>query len=148
MTDSAAITRLAPTAVQVQSSLRPMGKLVLTDPERRAVTAMTTGDAGHLVGHVEERAAMLATGDPDVRRRCLAKAAAVQEALAQQLSALLAASVARRDDRAVALLDRALTSATARYRSLMDQLRIESVASRRVSVLAKGLVAITAEEGP
>lgn len=107
---------------------------------------MTSGDAAPVLRHVEERSAALATGDSAVRRRCLAKASAMQETIAQQLSALLVTAVARRDENAVILLDRALNSAAVRYRQLMEQLRVESVAVRKVSVMAKGLVAISAED--
>jgi hypothetical protein len=97
--------------------------------------------------YVAERASEYATGDPESRRRALSRAAAVQEAQLQELAALLASAIARRDP-AVPMLDRVLTAATNRYRSLMDQLRIESAPNRRLTVLAKGTVAITAEAAP
>lgn len=125
---------------------RALTRLKLSAVEQQALTGLVTGDAEELIHHVEDRATALATGDPAVRRRCLAKAAALQEALCQQLTTLLTGSIARRDDLAAALLDRALTAATARWRSIMDQLRVEASAHRRVSVTTKGPCMISAEE--
>jgi hypothetical protein len=59
---------------------------------------------------------------------------AIQEALSSQLTALLAAAVARRDDAAVKLLDRALTGAVARCTRLTDELRADAVGGRRAVV--------------
>jgi hypothetical protein len=115
--------------------------------ERRAVTGLVSANADEMENYVAERASEYATGDPESRRRALSRAAAVQEAQVQEIAALLASAIARRDP-AVPMLDRVLTAATNRYRCLMDQLRIESAPNRRLTVLAKGTVAITAEAAP
>jgi flagellar basal body P-ring protein FlgI len=129
----------------VAASQRP--KLALSALERRAVTALVAGEnAADLERYVSERASAYATGNSEVRRRAISRALAVQDALVQQLSALLAGATAVRDDKLITTLDRALNSATARYRSLIDQLRIESSTTRRVLIAAKGAVVISAEE--
>jgi hypothetical protein len=70
----------------------------------------------------------------------VSKAAAVQEALASQLSALLATAVARRDADAVKLLDRALSGSTKRFALLLEELRAEVSGGRR-AVVQVGVVA-------
>ena len=103
--------------------------------ERRAVEELVTGANGETAAFVAERAAAL-DADPDgsVRRRSLAKMLAIQEALSAQLTCLLAAAVARRDDAAVKLLDRALSGATSRFRLLTEELRAEMTGGRRAVV--------------
>lgn len=93
-----------------------------------------------------DRATAFATGDAVVRRRALSRAAAVQDVLVQQLSAHLTLTISQHRHDTARMLDRMLNSATARYRSLLDQLRCESFATRRAAILAKGSVAISAEE--
>ncbi len=118
--------------------------MALSAAEKSSVVQLVRGGEEAVVEHVRQRATALSSGDGGVRRRSLARAAAVQEALVQELSALLGSAIARRDP-AVGMLDRALTSATARYRSLLDQLRSESAPGRRGMVMAKGTVAIAAQ---
>ncbi|MBX7113462.1 MAG: hypothetical protein K1X64_03935 [Myxococcaceae bacterium] len=96
---------------------------------------MVKGSAGEIADFVAVRAAALAAdADGAVLRRSLAKATAIQEALASQLSALLAAAVARRDDAAVKLLDRALTGAVSRFARLTEELRADAVGGRRAFI--------------
>lgn len=121
-------------------------KVALTGAERAAATGLVSGEAAFR--HVQDRATAFATGDAAVRRRSLSRASAVQEQQVADLAALLASAISRRDLELAKTLDRALTSATHRYRALMEQLRIESGVSRRVTMLAQGPVAITAEAGP
>jgi hypothetical protein len=110
-------------------------RLGLTAVERRAVEEMVKGSSGEIADFVAERAAALAADtEGAVRRRSLAKMLAIQEALSSQLTALLAAAVARRDDAAVKLLDRALTGAVARCTRLTDELRADAVGGRRAVV--------------
>jgi hypothetical protein len=145
---SAAVVVQAPQverARQLAAEPRRTGSLDLSFFERRAVTGLISENGEEMEEYVAERAAGYASGDGGVRRRSLARAAAVQEALVQELTALLSAVIARRDDRAAMLLDKALNSATNRYRVLLEQLRTESVPTRRVTVMAKGSVAISAE---
>lgn len=94
-----------------------------------------TGARGETAAFVAERAAALAA-EPDgaVRKRSLAKMLAIQEALSAQLTALLAAAVARRDEAAVKLLDRALNGAVSRFRMLTEELRAEMSGGRRAVV--------------
>jgi hypothetical protein len=125
---------------------RTLPALALWELERAAVTQLATGDVESVRQYVVNRASAYASGDADVRRRALSRAAAVQEAQMQELSALLARAVVQRDIQGVQLLDRTLTSATNRYRGLLEQLRVEFVATRRVAVVAKGTIAIAAEE--
>lgn len=110
-------------------------QLGLTAVERRAVEELVTGASGETAAFVAQRAAALA-GDESaaVRRRSLAKMLAVQEALSSQLTALLAAAVARRDEPAVKLLDRALTGAVSRFTKLTEELRAEQTGGRRALV--------------
>lgn len=110
-------------------------RLGLTPIERRAVEELVTGSHGETADFVALRAAALA-GDESaaVRRRSLAKMLAVQEALSSQLTALLAAAVAQRDDTAVKLLDRALTGAVNRFTKLSEELRAEQTGGRRALV--------------
>ncbi|MFT3840778.1 MAG: hypothetical protein QM723_27555 [Myxococcaceae bacterium] len=111
-------------------------RLGLTAVERRAVEELLKGGTpGVNADFVAERAGALAA-DPDgaVRRRSLAKMLAVQEALGSQLTCLLAAAVARRDDAAVKLLDRAVTGAVSRFSKLTEELRAEAVGGRRAVV--------------
>jgi hypothetical protein len=125
---------------------RPLAALSLSQMEEKAATGLVTGDVDAMRQYAQAQASAYASGDGDVRRRGLARAAAVQEAQMQVLSASLAAAVARRDERAVVLLDRTLTSATNRYRGLLEQLRIEFAVTRRIVAVANGTIAITAEE--
>ncbi len=107
-----------------------------------------SGSRGETADFVAQRAAALAADqDGSVRRRSLAKMLAIQEALSAQLSCLLAAAVARRDEPVVKLLDRALTGATARLRMLTEELRAEMTGGRRalVRVGVVGTVSITGE---
>ena len=146
MTPNAMLT--APASFDSPTALgsRPP-QLALSALERRAVTALVaTENAADLERYVSERASAYATGSSEVRRRALSRAAAVQDVLVQQLAALVAGATSMRDEKLIATLDRALNSATARYRSLLDQLRIESAGTRRIHVMAKGAVAISAEE--
>jgi hypothetical protein len=91
--------------------------------------------------HVQQRAAALAgdasneTGAAAVRRRSLAKGAAIAEAQIGQFQALLAAAVARRDAAAVAMLDRVATGATKRLVALMDALRADEQRHQRPVVV-------------
>lgn len=124
----------------------PPDTLDLSYFERRAVAGLVSKNGDEMETYAAQAAAAYASGDAAVRHRALGRAAAVQEALVQETSALLSAAIARVDTRAVRLLDPVLTSATARLRGLLEQLRIESGRSRRIAVLAKGSVAITAEE--
>jgi hypothetical protein len=110
-------------------------RLGLTATERIAVERLVTGAPGMTADFVAQRAAALATdGDGSVRRRSLAKLLALQEVLSSQLTALLAAAVARRDDTAVKLLDRALTGAVNRFTKLTEELRAEQTGGRRALV--------------
>jgi hypothetical protein len=126
----------------------PRRNLKLSQMEEKAATGLVTGDLDAMRAYAQAQASAYSTGDGEARRRGLARAAAVQEAQMQVLSASLAAAVARRDERAVLLLDRTLTSATTRYRGLLEQLRVEFAPTRRVFALAKGTIAIAAEEHP
>ena len=72
--------------------------------------------------------------------------AAVQDTLAQELSALLAAAIGRRDVEGAVLLDRALNSANIRYLRLLEALRVESAPTRRVVMKATGAISVVAEE--
>lgn len=114
--------------------------------ERRAVTGLVARPGEEMERETAVRAAGYATGDPDVRRRALARAAAVQDGLAQELTALLAAAVRRRDAEGAQLLDRTLNSANLRYLRLLDALRVESAPSRRVLMKATGAISVLAEE--
>jgi hypothetical protein len=124
----------------------PAPKLGLHHFERRAVTGLVAGPGEDMVRYTADRAAVYATGDADVRRRALARAAAVQDALAQELTALLAAAVARRDTQGALLLDRAVNSANLRYLRLLEALRVESAPTRRVVMKATGAISVVAEE--
>jgi hypothetical protein len=121
-------------------------KVGLSQFERSAVAGLIAGPGEDMIRFTADRAAACATGDGDVRRRALARAAAVQDALAQELTALLSAAVGRRDTTGAALLDRALNSANVRYLRLLEALRIESVPARRVVVKATGAISLLAEE--
>ena len=48
----------------------------------------------------------------------------------QEVAALLVTAIATRDDRAAKLLNRILTSATHRFRALVDELRLEEQGGR------------------
>lgn len=110
-------------------------RLGLTAVERRAVEELVTGANGKTAAFVAQRAAALAGDESSaVRRRSLAKALALQESLSAQLTALLAAAVARRDEAAVKLLDRALTGAVNRFTKLTEELRAEMTGGRRALV--------------
>lgn len=110
-------------------------RLGLTAVERKAVQELVPGASRETAAFVAERAAALATDeDGSVRRRSLAKALALQEALSAQLTAVLAAAVSRRDEPAVKLVDRALTGATSRFRLLTEELRAEMTGGRRAVV--------------
>jgi len=124
--------------------------LALNPVERMAVSELLTGDARSLVAHVAQRATALASDDgPLVLRRSLARAVAVAEAQMHELSALLAAAVAKRDESGAKLLERQVNSATQRFRLLADQLLATFQGGRR-SVLVVGQagsqVSITAKE--
>lgn len=108
------------------------------------MTALVSGDPGELLEHVRERASAFAGGDQAVRRRALARAAAVQEAVMGEIGVLMTQAIARRDLEAARALDQLLTNAASRYRMLLDQLRVDG--SRRVTMLTKGPVAMCAEE--
>lgn len=114
--------------------------------ERRAVTGLVSANGDEMERYVAVRASAYASGSADARRRALARAAAVQDVLVQELTALLSAAIARRDEPAVPLLDRSLNSATTRYRALLDQLRTECAPTRRVVMRATGDIAVAAEE--
>lgn len=124
----------------------PPQRLALNQFERRAVTGLVEGPAEDMVRYTAERATAYGTGDADVRRRALARAAAVQDVLAQELTALLSAVLARRDTAAAAILDRALNSANARFLRLLEALRVESAPTRRVVMRATGAISVLAEE--
>lgn len=110
-------------------------RLGLTAVERQAVEELVSGSCGITADFVAQRAAALATDeDGSVRRRSLAKALAIQETLSSQLTTLLAASVARRDEVAVKLLDKAVTGAVSRFRLLTEELRAEAVGGRRAVI--------------
>ena len=110
-------------------------RLGLTAVERQAVGELVTVSRGITADFVAQRAAALATdADGSVRRRSLAKMLAIQETLSSQLTALLAASVARRDADAVKLLDKAVTGAISRFRLLTEELRAEAVGGRRAVI--------------
>ena len=102
---------------------------ILTEPEELAVIGLVSHGADEAIAFVRQRAAALAgdtvTGTAGVRRRSLAKAAAIVEAQLSQLHALLATAIAKRDVGAVPLLDRAATGATKRFAILMDALRAD-----------------------
>lgn len=116
-------------------------RLGLTATERRSVEEMVSGGSGATGDFVALRATALSVdNDGQVRRRSLSKAAAVQEALMAQLSALLAAAVIRRDAEAAKLLDRALSGSTKRFTLLIDELRAEISGGRR-AVVQVGVVA-------
>ena len=110
-------------------------RLGLTAVERLAVEQLVSGAPGETADFVATRANALAD-DPEgaCRRRTLAKALAVQDALGAQLTALLARAVAQRDDAAVRLLDRALTGCTNRVRLLAEELRAETLGGRKAVV--------------
>lgn len=124
----------------------PSPRLALNQFERRAVTGLVAGPAEDMVRYTTDRAAAYATGDADVRRRALARAASVQDGLAQELTALLTAALARRDTAGAAILDRALNSANLRYLRLLEALRVESAPSRRVLMRASGAISVLTEE--
>jgi hypothetical protein len=124
----------------------PSPLLGLHQFERRAVTGLVAGPAQDIARYTAERATAYASGDADVRRRALARAAAVQDVVAQELTALLSAALARRDTAGAAILDRALNSTNARFLRLLEALRIESAPTRRVVMKATGAIAVTAEE--
>lgn len=130
----------------IAPAAQPAPRPGLNDFERRAVTGLVTGPGEDMVRYTADRAAAYASGDADVRRRALARAAAVQDVLGQELTALLSAAVARRDAQGVALLDRALNSANLRHRRLLEALRAESAPTRRVVMKATGAISVMAEE--
>ncbi len=119
----------------------PAPVLVLSAAEELAVRALVSAAADGAVMHVQQRAAALAgdavneTGAAAVRRRSLAKGAAIAEAQIGQFQALLAAAVARRDAAAVAMLDRVATGATKRLVALMDALRADEQRHQRPVVV-------------
>ena len=113
----------------------------LSKVERKTVEALISGSTGATGDFVAQRATAFSVDDDgQVRRRSLSKAAAVQEALMAQLSALLAAAVGRGDADAVKLLDRALSGSTKRFTLLIDELRAEVSGGRR-AVVQVGVVA-------
>lgn len=145
---TADLVRLEPGALAEAGARHAQRVLALSELERAAVTELATGEVDSVRQYVVNRATAYATGDPDVRRRALSRGAAVHETQMQEFAALLAAAIARRDFEAVQVLDRMLTSATGRFRALLDQLRIENGTRRRVVVAAKGTVAVTTEDVP
>lgn len=91
-----------------------------------------------MLDHVRARAGAFASAEGDgVRLRSLARSAALAEVQMGQLSALLSATLAQRDELGAKLLDKLLTSATKRFTLLMDELRAERQGGRR-SVLVVG----------
>jgi hypothetical protein len=139
----APVALVPPALSSTTTTSRPLGMSIF---ERRAVTGLVSSSGDEMERYVADRASAYASGSADVRRRALARAAAVQDVLLQELSALLSAAIARRDDRAVSLLDRTLNSATTRYRALLDQLRTECAPTRRIVMRATGDIAVAAEE--
>jgi hypothetical protein len=130
---------LAPTA-------RPLPRLALSRLEGVAVTGLATGDVDRERAYAEERATAYATGDADVRRRALARAASIADVQMQQLAARLSVAVDTSDERAVRILDKAVSNATHRYLAIMSALRTEFAPTRRIMAVARGAIAITAEE--
>jgi hypothetical protein len=128
------------------AAARPLPKLGLSQLERIAVTGVATGDIDRDRAYAEERATAYATGDADVRRRALARAASVADIQMQQIAARLSAAVELSDERSARVLDKALTSATHRYLAIMSALRTEFAPTRRIVAVARGAIAITAEE--
>jgi hypothetical protein len=134
------LVRLAETDAQLEPAEPPASdlreaRLGLTAVERRAVEELVTGSNGETAAFVAERAAALAADqDGSVRKRSLAKMVALHEAQGSQFAALLAAAVARRDEPAVKLLDRALNGAVSRFRMLTEELRAEMTGGRRAVV--------------
>jgi hypothetical protein len=126
---------------------RAATKVALSAIEKAAATGlMEPRDADEIAAFVEERATAYASSDPEVRRRGISRALACCEQMMMQISALLARSTATRDS-AVPTLDKLLNSATHRFVALTEQHRLESLGPRRkIAVLAKGTVAITAED--
>jgi len=132
--NATAITTTNITPLPVRSPSVSRERLALSAVEQAAVTRLVAGDSSVVVGRVSERAAALAS-DEDCRRRSIAKALAVAEAQLAQLSAALVDAVARRDERAVQMIDRVVTSATKRVTMLSDELRTDFAGGRRHSVL-------------
>jgi hypothetical protein len=109
--------------------------LGLSECERRSVEELVSGRPGATARFVSERAAALAVDTAgDVRRRSLARAIAVQEAVLSQLNLLLVSSVARKDADATKLLDRALNGATSRFALLVAELRADHSSGKRTLV--------------
>jgi hypothetical protein len=132
---------------------RPLPALQLTSAEESAVRELMLGSTDATVVHVQQRAAALAgdaineTGAAAVRRRSLAKGAAIAEAQIGQFQALLAAAVARRDAAAVAMLDRVATGATRRLVVLMDALRADEQRRQRPVVIVGAANAVNIGSG-
>jgi len=109
-------------------------RLALSRAEQVAVTRLVADDDATITQHVSERATALAS-DGATRRRSLAKATAVAEAQLAQMTALLADALARRDENAVVLLDRALRGTTKRFCLLVEALRADVNGGRRSVVV-------------
>jgi hypothetical protein len=106
--------------------------LRLTDVEKRSVEELVTGLPGTTAAFVSQRAAAFAADvSGEVRRRSLAKALAVQEAVTAQLNTLLVGAVAHRDFEAVKMLDRAVSGSTTRMKLLADELRADFAGGRK-----------------
>ncbi len=109
--------------------------LRLTAVEKLAVESLVKGRPGETASFVSSRAAALAADElGEVRRRSLAKAFSLQEAVTAQLTALLVEAVARRDNDAVKMLDRALSGSTQRMQLLAAELRADFAGNKKTPV--------------
>jgi hypothetical protein len=127
--------------------------LALSAVEELAVTELADDAANELLALVRRRATALAgdavdgTSGASVRRRSLAKAAAIAEAQLQQFEALLAGAVARKDSATLVLLDRAATGAAKRFALLMDALRADEQKYQRPVVVVGAANAVNIGSG-
>jgi len=106
-------------------------RIGLSGVEVRTVNRLLSGSgADEYVGVVIDRANSFATDD-GARRRSLARAAGIAEAMLQELNLAFIDAVSRRDFPTVAMLDRVTNSATRRYTHLVEALQAEANGGRR-----------------